>query len=374
MSKKKDKNRRYDVIAVLSNGSSPSKTLYEEINNELGNSFDTRLHHAKENYFEEIKTKSIIEDEYSPDLAIIILSEDDFKKENQIEYQRNLGHALTEIAFVYYAEYLLEKIGDKKVFVVFPISLKPSLKYILKNEEIELIEYDNSIADVNTVYKTVCDKIKEKAGQVLDDFESAKPNKPSNVTDLNVQYDIQILNDHGDALIAKKIFFKVNANELPERKHTIFSDTSSQEFDEIQLVAWNEKREILDIDRDRALEKDRKKFFAVKFDRALYRNDEYTYYIKFEWKRFFNREGSFFKVKISSDKVIFNIIFPSYRKLNNLLCIKKGHDEDEEEIKELDLGKVKISSYSSAFQNYKLEFKKLEPAKWNTIEINWKWE
>jgi hypothetical protein len=162
------------------------------------------------------------------------------------------------------------------------------------------------------------------------------PLNNDNLIENSSHYDIKILNNTGDSSLTLTHSITPINEPMISRKHEIFCDASSMESNEMNLTAWDGKKNelLVEINKDYPS----RKYFKIHFKDCLKQNSIFKYSFSFNWKQMFPSKEEYFKLKKINGKSSFCLHYP---KSWSMLFLKAEYESETDNSKPVILTKKK---------------------------------
>lgn len=277
-----------------------SKKIAQEVALQFENFSDISLWEINVKEHVDSTLTNLLEQVSKIDYAIFVLTAEDSTKSG-----KKIRKEVRENIF-FKMGLIMGRIGQEKVFCVKPKGIRIKLPFNLSSFMVK--EYNPHRKDdtrMLSFYKKVEERINELEAEIKSQF---KLEKPKAIKDLEYRFTIEILNECGDAILSKFIIMRVETSGIQFRAHEIFSDSLPEKFSNLELQAFNEEGESLDVFPKE--DAPSWKFFHVNFRSPIPEGSTYGYGFKYTWGGIFSKEADYFRMRVMFPKISFELIYP----------------------------------------------------------------
>lgn len=148
--------------------------------------------------------------------------------------------------------------------------------------------------------------------------------------DLRIIYYVKILNENGDALIKRKVTFKVNKGDVQKREHSAFSDGAKMKQKDLDLKAWDNSGNTLFCKF--VLDKPTTKKFELNFPHSITKDNKYTYTYQFLWNKLFSPKNDYYLLQDTSINSEFHLMLPETWKLQCIEAVELFRDGTKKDL------------------------------------------
>jgi len=242
---------------------------------------------------------------------------------SEFKYDKSEDERHIEKSIITDTTIILKELGNLSVFWMMPremdveaTGLETDLTIFRYSHEKLKNNGDSLDLDLKDYAKEIAFQIR-KNDQISKESSSLRTSvRDNDISDLSYVFNVQVINEAGDAIITKQTKFIPKTKGIRKRKHEAFSYTDEQDTKSLKLKVWEGK---LDQEGCKFLEFDfeneykSRKEFVVYFDESLKPNQEFTYSYRYIWNDLFPKADKLnrFVIKPNAPSLEFNLVLPS---------------------------------------------------------------
>ncbi len=242
---------------------------------------------------------------------------------SEFKYDKSEDECHIEKSIVTDATIILKELGNLSVFWMMPWEMEVEATGLETDLTIFRYSHERLKNNGDALDLDLKDYAKEIAFQIRKNDQISKESsslrtslRDNDISDLSYVFNVQVINEAGDAIITKQTKFIPKTKGIRKRKHEAFSYTDEQDTKSLKLKVWEGK---LDQEGCKFLEFDfeneykSRKEFVVYFYESLKPNQEFTYSYRYIWNDLFPKADKLnrFVIKPNAPSLEFNLVLPS---------------------------------------------------------------
>ncbi len=297
------------------------------------------------------------------DAAILVFAPDD-----NIE-SRGDKYKITRDNVIFEAGYFMAKFGANRTFFIMPND--NSIKPISDLEGINVGHYDPFNENRRSAVRPFCMEVIEVVNKIFEE-QRLSFSLIQGKTELSHVYTIQVLNKRGDATVTKNTTLEITSTPIRARNHEIYSDSSTQQYEELCLEAWDENNLPLKIIKEQDFFS--RKEFIVDFGRFIDEGERFNYSYRYHWNKLFPINETYFVVKNNFNSIKFQLILPNTLPLANLTVSENRQlIGGRKRRKKLKIPGIERDGLAGLYTEHKIELENIDESI-GQIRFDWAYE